>query len=372
MSKVVKSLAFVVLAVFTLHAEALVVLQQFSLPLGVEHDSNPTLAENNKQSIWLYTASPTYTISALENQNRWYGALGVRLQRSSDKNISIDREDPSLVAGWERQLEKGNFKLVGNYNQSSTRATELRTTGLVNQDVTATTKSLAADWTRLLTERLSLALGAGLLKNSYDAPGFTAYTTKSIDSSLNYQVNEKLATFVSAGYVKYKSDSQGGLVASNTQNSQNTQNYLLGITYLLSPQLDFSIAIGVNRTSSAGSGRVGSASFNYIADRHKINGAVGRSVAASGIGDFQESDSYSLGYSYMLSDISEVGTTFSYQKNNSLNTNETMFLNGFYSRSLSDRWALRLSLDLRKQKTETQTANGEVAGLTLIYNTPEF
>ena len=369
MSKVVKSLAFVVLAVFTLHAEALVVLQQFSLPLGVEHDSNPTLAENNKQSIWLYTASPTYTISALENQNRWYGALGVRLQRSSDKNISIDREDPSLVAGWERQLEKGNFKLVGNYNQSSTRATELRTTGLVNQDVTATTKSLAADWTRLLTERLSLALGAGLLKNSYDAPGFTAYTTKSIDSSLNYQVNEKLATFVSAGYVKYKSDSQVGLAINNTQ---NTQNYLLGITYLLSPQLDLSMAIGVNRTSSAGSGRVGNASFNYIADRHKINGAAGRSVTASGIGDFQESDSYSLGYSYMLSDISEVGTTFSYQKNNSLNTNETMFLNGFYSRSLSDRWALRLSLDLRKQKTETQTANGEVAGLTLIYNTPEF
>ena len=369
MSKVVKSLAFVVLAVFTLHAEALVVLQQFSLPLSIEHDSNPTLAENNKQSIWLYTASPTYTISAVENQSRWYGALGVRLQRSSDKNISIDREDPNLVAGWERQLERGDFKLVANYNESSTRTTELRTTGLVNQDITATRKSLAAEWTRLLTERLSLALGAELLKSSYDAPGFTGYTTKSIDSSLNYQVNEKLTTFVSAGYVRYKSDSQVDLAASNTQ---NTQNYLVGVTYLFSPQLDFSMAIGVNHTSSAGSGKLANASINYSVDRHIIKGAMGRSVAASGIGDFQESDSYSLGYSYMLSDKSEIGTAFSYQKNNSLNTNETMFLNSFYSRSLSDQWALRLSLDLRKQKTETQTANGEVAGLTLIYNTLEF
>jgi predicted porin len=369
MSKVIKNLAAVAFAVIALNAEALVVLQQFSLPLGIEHDSNPTLVENNKQSIWLYTASPTYTISAVDNQNRWYGTLGVRLQRSSDKNISVDREDPDLVAGWEKELERGSFKLVGNYNESSTRTTELRTTGLVNQDLTATRKSLAADWTRLLTERLSFALGAELLKNSYDAPSFTGYSTRSLDSSLNYQVNEKLTTFVSAGYIKYKSDSQVGLVVSNTQNSQN---YLVGITYLFSPQLDFSVAIGVNHTSSAGSGKLANASFNYSADRHQINGAAGRSVAASGIGDFQESDSYSLGYSYMLSDKSDIGTAFSYQKNNSLNTNETVFLNGFYSRSLSDRWALRLSLDLRKQKTETQTANGEVAGLTLIYNTQEF
>ncbi len=369
MSKVIKSLAVAAFTVFSLHAEALVVLQQVSVPLSVEHDTNPTLSENDKTSIWLYTASPRYSISAEENQNRLYGTLGVRLQRSSDKNISIDREDPNLLLGWERRYEKSDFKLVGNYNESSTRTTELRTTGLVNQDVTATTKSLAADWTRLLTERLSLALGAEISKNSYDAPSFTGYSTKSIDSSLSYEVNERLSTFASVGYVKYKSDSQTGLVTSN---SQNTQNYLAGITYVFSPQLDFSVALGVNRTSSAGSGKIGNASFNYSAEKHILRGEVERSIAASGIGDFQEADRYSLAYNYSLSDKSEIGTAFSYQKNNSLNTNKTMFLNGFYSRSLSDRWALRVSLDLRKQKTETQTANGEVAGLTLIYNTPEF
>ena len=369
MSKVIKSLAVAAFAVFSLHAEALVVLQQVSVPLSVEHDTNPTLSENDKKSIWLYSASPSYSISAEENQNRLYGTLGVRLQRSSDKNISIDREDPNLLLGWERRYEKSDFKLVGNYNESSTRTTELRTTGLVNQDITATTKSLAADWTRLLTERLSLALGAELLKTSYDAPSFTGYTTKSIDSSLSYEVNENLTAFVSAGYIKYKNDSRTGLIASS---SQNTQNYLAGVTYLLSPQLDLSLALGVNRTSSAGSGKIGNASFNYNADRHLIKGEAGRTVSASGIGDFQESDRYSLAYSYFLSDKSEIGTAFSYQKNNSLNANKTMFLNGFYSRGLSDRWALRVSLDLRKQKTETQTANGEVAGLTLIYNTPEF
>lgn len=369
MSKGIKSFAALVFILFTLNAEALVVLQQLSMPLGVEYDTNPTLSEDNKNPIWLYTATPTYTVSAVENQNRWYSSLGLRLQRSSDKSISIDREDPNLSLGWERQYEKGNFKLAGNYYESSTRTTELRTTGLVNQDITSTTKSLAANWTRFLTERLNLTVGAELLKNSYDGAGFAGYSTRSINSSLNYQVNEDLTTFVSAGYVKYKNDSPVGV---NTRTSQNSQNYLIGITYFVSPQLDFSMAVGVDSTSSAGSGRSGNSSFNYSSERYLINGEASRSVTASGIGDFQESDRYSLGYNYSLSDKSEIGTAFSYQKNNTLNTNKTMFLNVFYSHSLSDLWDMRLSLDLRKQKTDSQTANGEVAGLTFIFNTPEF
>jgi hypothetical protein len=372
MFKVIKRLIAIAFTAFTLNAEALVVLQQFSLPLDIEHDSNPTLSENNKQSIWLYSATPTYTISAVENQNRWYGIAGLRLQRSSDKNISIDREDPNLVVGWDRQLERGNFKLVGNYSESSTRTTELRTTGLVNQDVTATTKSITADWSRLLTEKLNFTLGADLQKNSYDAPGFVGYTTKTLDSSLSYQVNEKLSTFVNVAYVKYKSDPQIALNTQNSQNSQNSQNYLMGFNYSYTPQLDFSVAAGVNHTSSAGSARAGKASFNFSAERYQLRGDLERSVSATGLGDFQESDRLSLGYNYTLSEISELGAGFSFQKNNSLNTNETTFLTGFYSRELSDRWLMRLSLDLRQQKSDTQDANGEVAGLTFIYNTPEF
>jgi hypothetical protein len=375
MFKVIKSLIPIAFMAFTLNAEALVVLQQFSLPLGIDHDSNLTLSENDKQSIWLYTAIPTYTISAVKNQNRWYGIAGLRLQRSSNKNISIDREDPNLVVGWDRELERGNFKLVGNYSESSTRITELRTTGLVNSDVTATTKSIAADWSRLLTEKLNFTLGADLQKNSFDAPDFVGFTTKAIDSSLSYQMNEKLNTFINVAYIKFKSDSQSAINTQNVQNAQNaqnSQNYLAGITYSLNPQLNFSVAAGVNHTSSAGSARIGRASFNFSTEKYQLRGDVERSVAATGIGDFQESDRLSLGYNYTLSEISELGAGFSFQKNNSLNTNETKFLTGFYSRELSERWRMRLSVDLRQQKTDTQEANGEVAGLTFIYNTPEF
>jgi hypothetical protein len=367
--KVITRLCVLSLTLLIGHAEALIVLQQVSVPLSVVHDNNLTLTDIDKQSVWLYTAAPTYTISAVENQNRWFSTIGVRFQRSSNKEISADREDPSLLVGWNRQYENGTFNLVANYNESSTRITELRTTGLVNQDLTATTKSIAADWSRLLTERLNFTLGADLTKTSFDTAGFIGSTTKSIDSSLAYQVNEKLNTFINLAFTNFNSDAQAGFVGSN---SIYSRNYLAGITYSYSSELELSAAAGVNNISSAGRGKVGRISFNYRPERYQLSGDFERANAPSNIGDFQESDRYTLGYSYALSNISTLGTNFSYIKNNSLFANKTTFLNVFYTRELSDYWQMRLSIDARKQKTDIQSANGEAAGITFIYNTPEF
>ena len=368
-SSVIKRLSVLIFIVFTAHAEAKVVLQQLTVPLSVEYDTNPTFSENDKQSIWRYIAVPTYTISAVEDKNRWYSNIGFRIERSSDQNVSVNREDPNVVIGWDRQSERGDFKLLANYNKNSTRNTELTTTGLISRDITATSKSIAADWSRLLTEKLNFTLRGELLKTSYDGAGFIGYNTKSIDSYLGYQLTEKLITFANIGYVKYKSDSQNTIGA---QNSLDSQNYLAGIAYIVNPQLDFSVAAGKNHTSDVGNSNVAKASFNYQAERYLLRGELERNVSATGIGNFQESDRLNLSYSYDLSDKSAVGTGFTLQKNNSLNSNEITYINGFYSRDLSDRWAMRVSLDYRKIKDTSRSVSGEIAGLTFIYTTPEF
>ena len=369
---VITKLCTLSIILFATHTEARVVLQQFSVPLSVEYDTNPTFSNTNKQSIWRYTAVPSYTISAVEDANRLYSNIGFRIQRSSNKNVNIDREDPNLTVGWVRQDERDEFKLTANYSENSTRNTELRTTGLINSDVTATSKSIAADWSRLLTERLNFTLGGELLKSSYNSPSFTGYITKSIDSALSYQATEKLITFVNIGYVHYSNGSQNNLGLQASQNSQNSQNYVGGITYVVNPQLDFTVAAGRNYITSSGFANIAKASLNYQAERHLMRGELERSVAATGIGNFQESDRLNLTYSYDLNDKSAVGAGFSLQRNNSLNSNETTYLNGFYTRDLSDRWVMRASIDVRKIKDTSRSVSGEIAGLTFIYTTPEF
>lgn len=371
-SNVIKKLCTLSLIVFTAHAEALVVLQQLTAPVSVEYDSNPLLLTSNKQSVWRYTTVPSYTIAAVENNNRWYGNVGIRIQRSSNKNISIDREDPIITLGWDRQGERDELKLLANYSQNSTRNTQLTTTGLINTDVTETRKLVSADWSRLLTQKLNLAVGGEIVVTSFDSAAFVGFTTKTIDSTLSYQVTEKLTTFSNISFVRFTNDVQNNIGLQASQSVQNSQNYLAGFTYLVNPQLDFTVALGINHTSSVGSANIGEASINYQAERHLIKGELARNVAAAGLGQFQQSDILNLAYTYDFGDKSALGSSFSLQKNKSLNPNDIIVVGGFYSRELSNSWSMRANLDYRRLKDTTQSVSGEVAGLTFIYTTPEF
>ncbi len=369
----IKKLFFLGCIVVATQAQALVVLQQVIVPFGVEYDSNTQLSPDNKQSIWRYTSTPTYTISAVDGQNRWFSSFGLRLQRSSNKEISVDREDPVLAVGWERELERGSFKLFGNYEKNSIRAVELKRTGLINSDGDQTTKSINAEWSRLLTERLTFTLGGKLLKTLYSVGDNVDYTNYGLDSTLGYKLNEKINTFVKITYLKYKPD--------DNFEDINSQNYTGGVNIEVSPSLSFSASAGWNHLSTAGNTFIASTGFKYSVDRHAVNGVLERFVDA-GNGDSQRSERFVLAYLYQISDKSKIGSNFSFQKNSFLATNQAtgplgdnkiMNLGAIYTRDISERWAMNLTAGFIRQKVSNQNAaNAEIAGISFVYNTPQF
>lgn len=356
---------------FATHAQALVVLQQLTVPSGVEYDSNVEMSVDDAQSAWRYFTTPTYTVSAVQDQNRWYSSLGLRLLRSSDKRLIVDREDPVVTIGWDRELEKGGFKLFGTYDKNSIRSVQLKRTGFVNVDGDETTKTLNAQWTRLLTERLNLTLGANLNKTHFSVGPLADYSIRNFISGLTYQVNEKVSTYGTATFSKYQAHSGEGF-----NDDINFQKYLGGINVEYSPGLNLTAGAGLGHFSGFGSIFLANAGFNYQFEKHSLNGRVERTAEiAGGQGDVQTSRIFALGYGYDLSNVSKLGSTFVWQKNDfelSL-SNETMNLVGFYTRDLSDRWSMRVSLEYRTLQEQRQnTANGELAGITFIYTTPQF
>ena len=144
---------------FSANVQALIVLQQFSVPIGLDFDTNPTLSPTDKKSIMRFTASPRYSVAAVDEKNRWYSNVGLSIVRTTDKKITDDRQDPNINVGWTRELEKGSFSLTGAYNKSSSRFRELRTSGFVDGDGSSVTKSIAANWTSAITERLDYLAG---------------------------------------------------------------------------------------------------------------------------------------------------------------------------------------------------------------------
>jgi hypothetical protein len=351
--------------VISMPAEALVVLQQASASLGAEHDTNPRMSSTDKQSIWRYTATPRYGIAAVDEKNRWYSDVSLRLERSSDKRLSTDREDPTVVVGWEKDAERDRFSLIGRYIKTSTRFTEFDETGLIVNTGSSITRSIAANWSRLLTERLNLSLGGQYLKTAYSGGNFTNFSTKSLNSTLTYELNERVSPFIQVDLTEFNPEGQ-------LRRDVKSQSYSVGANVNLNPQLNFNASAGINHQSSAGNGRIANAGFNYLGEKYSVRGALSRSVSATSIGNFQESDRLSLGYNYDLSDRSRLGADFSWRKNNSLNDSETKQLSGFYSEDLTDSWQMRLSLQHRTLKSVNRSANGNIAGITFTYNIPEF
>lgn len=347
------------------YANALVVLQDASLTFGTDYDSNPIMTED-AQSIWRYTLIPRYAISATEGQNRWYSNAAIRFQRASDREIAVDRDDPTVNIGWDREYDRGLFGIVANYNKVSTRLVEFDGTGLVVNDGSSTVRSIGANWQHLLTENLSLTLGSRLQKSKFSAgAGFTDFITRAASSTLSYSWTENISPFIQIGHTELD------VVAPNIDTTKS-QNYMLGSNLSVSPNLNFTAAVGVTHVSDVGNKEVGNVSFNYLRERHQFRGLAERSVAPVSLGNFQEADRYSLGYAYDLSGKSRLGADYNLRKNNTINNIITKQLLGFYSRDLTQFWQMRLFMQLRQLEGVTTNAHGEAIGFTFTYNTPEF
>jgi hypothetical protein len=346
-------------------ASALILEQKLSVSNNIEFDSNPALATSNKQSVLRYTALPTYTASLSDDIDRWFAAASVSLQRSTNSSISENRQDPNLVFGWEHQFEKSLFNVTAEYNKTSSRLNEFISNGVVDKDGSATTKSISASWSSTITDRLNLSLAGQYLQTDYSGSGFSNYKTKSISSSLTYQLNEKVSPFVQVGVSELSS------AARNAQ-AGVSQSYLVGTKAELMPNLNMAISLGLNHRKDAGNGWVANTTMTYLANKYNVQGSLSRNVTPSGLGQFQETNNLILRYAYELSDKCKVGSEFSWGSNGSAGGSDTLQIGTWYSKEISDLWLMKLNLNLKELNNDSQSANATIVGISFVYNTLAF
>ena len=369
---------------FSIPAQALVILQQASVPMNVDYDTNLNLSQQ-KQGVWRYTTVPKYSVAAVDDKNRFFSDLSLTLQRSSNKNLSADREDPSLNVGWQRELERGAFSITAGYDKRSSRFAQFNTNALLDVDGTAVSKTLAATFSHSLTERLRFSLGANYSQTLYTDSSFVDSTSKTINSTVTYDLNEKLSPFMQLSFTDFKPD-------GNLSQPSTSKNFSVGSTILLAPRWTFSPSVGVNSTSTsgsnnngnfngggfggngsnAGSGWIANTSLNYLSEKSSLVASLSRSVTPGGLGSLQKTDRFGLGYTRDLSAVSRAGVDFNLSQSQSNFDSETVQLTGFYAHELARDWQMRLIAGHRSQKQSTISANNNNIGISLVYNIPQF
>lgn len=349
----------------------------FFIPVSVNYDSNIQMADSNEESVVFYNVIPRVTFVGSDGVNTINFNGSVLLQRSSDEDISEDRKDPNLGLSWARGFERGEFSLSTNYSKTSTRVSEQRVTGLVFSDGSAISRSYNADLSYLISEKLTMSTGLGYQETVFSGAGLDDFNSKNFNVRLNYLYSEKLTPFVQFTLSRFENETNtlSNEIVSELDNNGTSvsRNILVGFDYKASPQLDYSVAVGMNRVSSAGNGWVGNANINYVIDeRSTFAGSISRNVTPSGLGGFLEVDNLSVNYQYDINQKNHLGADANWSITRDVNDSSFKRLNGFYGYDLSDDWGVRTYVQYRTLQAVGVDANAYLIGVSLSYNHPQL
>ncbi len=333
-----------------------------------EYDSNPALSATTSTGVWRYSLVPGYSLNRVSGADVWNARLGLRLERSSDADLSIGREDPSLSLAWMRQTPTGSFGVSADYEETSTRVAELQDSGLVAADGSKIGNNFAATWSQALDERGTLSLNLGHAGISYRGGSLTDYATLSAGATLSRARDERTSHYLRFSAARYTPESGGA--------DSDSFDFLAGMRLSRSERLNLDLSAGINRTvaQTAKNGWQGSVKLNYALDeRSAFSFDLGRSVASSGVGGFVESDVLNASWHRALSDKQSIGASWSKRRSQAAATGDTAQLNLFASRALGEAWSLRASyLYKQAQGGGVAAASGHVLSLTLSYANPDF
>jgi hypothetical protein len=342
--------------------------QSITLPASLEQDSNPLLSSTNKKGVTRTVLMPTYNLIGNYGIDEIKAGLGLRVERSSDQMISMNREDPNLLLGWRRTTETGEFGLTAKYDQVSSRAAQLEETGLIVGDSTRNTRSLGGNWRSVLSERTTLTTEAEYKTVTYDSGTLTNFNNTTAGVTWAYAWGDRTEPFLRFSASHYEPEKTTIPVSDN---------YLVtgGVKVRASEHLDWTLQGGTSTvlTRTTDTTWQGSFMMNYFGERFDAALNVGRSVSASGEGGFVSADQIKVSHGYALADRSRAGWDASWQNNKATIPNSIRLIGLWGSHELSTDWNLRLYYQhkLRRQSGQPD-ASGNMLGVTLVFSHPDF
>ena len=371
MSFSLKSITGILLVSISANSFA-VTVQSLTMPLAVGYESNPQLSATNKNAISRVTLNPNYSITSNDGPNQWFSTASLNLVRTSDQDISQDRNDPSLNVGWKHDYEIGQFSVTGFLNDQSTRVSEFTDSGLISGDNTKTTRSLSVNWRNSLTDRTSLTLGGSVTEASFHGTTTTDlvnYINETSNVRLGYTLSEKTEVFTELFYSVYRPE------ATNSLDSK-TKSLNLGITWSANERLNLTASAGLNesKTENTNSDQNWQASLDmqYATLRTNSHFSLSRSQSASSLGSITESNRLLVDWSYDLSERDNVEFQVSWLQNLTPNTTETEQFSANYTREISLAWDFRLSAEHKAREDDLTNASSSSIMASIIYKLSDF
>lgn len=339
-----------------------------SVPIEIEHSSNPALTADDPVGVTRYRVSPQYTIENQQGPNLTRFSFGGVLERSSNTAISDNRADPNVSLAVERALPVGALGLRASVSESSTREEEFTESGRVTSDATQRNILLDGTWTRELSEVARLEVGLGLAKVRYDTPSFVGYREARTSLGIGYDLMEDTELSATLAAARLTPDQE--LARSSRR------GFAVGLSTRLSQALRVVAEVGTVRTSGLRSSSDPSLSFRMDYEGERLTTALefARTTSASGsLGGYSGARTVGWTAEYPLSERTSVNLSASRARSLEPGSAVGISLVIGVRQALSEFWSVSGRLGrLESRPTGAGAARSTVAGLILTYSHPDF
>ncbi|WP_147305084.1 hypothetical protein [Alkalilimnicola ehrlichii] len=211
--------------------------QALTLPMTVEYDSNPTFAPRNPEGVARLRVSPVYGLSWRDGRHDVLATFGMSLERSTDSDTSVPRDDPRLGLNWVRSTPTGEYGVAARYEERSTRAAEIDDAAFVVADATQETRALSGHWDEALSPLLRVRLTGDYRRSRYDNTQLQDYDEFGAAAHFTRLFSERTQFFAQMGAVHYEP-------LAGWQSTSQYYSATLGAGWQASPQLTLQLNSG--------------------------------------------------------------------------------------------------------------------------------
>lgn len=330
-----------------------------------EWDSNPRMSLAADQAVWRHRVAPDFQLSRRSDETEFDAGIGMKIERSSEKARSADRNDAKMFLSGRRIGPLATVELAAKYEESTTLTADSPDPGAIDVEVSRVAETISGKWLLAASERVSLVVDTQFSQVGYDNPIYVDYSNVSASGDIRYALSERSKAFVRFAGGRYRSDSA---VGTDSYYSKE----MIGGSWSVSPRFEISAQGGVSRRDGA-SGSEGTLTGGYRAEKATASFEVSRVVVPTGAGGYVQVDQAMANWTVLVDEKTAGSIAASVKEFKSATPNTLAMLSASLDKALSRHWKVRLAMQRKSLTVGTAaTASSNLLGISLSYsyNTP--
>jgi hypothetical protein len=244
-------------------------IYSLTVPMEVEHDSNPNLTVGPSAGTTWLRVTPSFTAGYVRDNDELELQAGLTAEKSSNADVAKDRLDPRLRAGWKHKGERDSTELALLLDRRAFRSLDVREQGPLGVDGSRTLLAVTGSWLHELDARTTFNTDL-----RHDIDRFSGTTTPDFQNTtaavrLTRELDERRSGYVSMNAQLYRPDGPGDRTIAGTSGRSSLFGAVVGLQQSITPALRIDVNVGPVHFSQPSSRNAwqGLAKAEYTAQR---------------------------------------------------------------------------------------------------------